>query len=76
MFPDLVFKFAGIRRGEIRIVKEHTGIYSRPIALALKETGFFVSVVNTILIQTRFIWSMLKVEEKPDFLSVNKQLKN
>ena len=29
--------------GEIRIVMEHTGMYWRPIALALKEAGFFVS---------------------------------
>lgn len=32
--------------GEIRVVMEHTGMYWRPIALALKEAGFFVSVVN------------------------------
>ena len=31
--------------GDIRIVMEHTGMYWRPIALALKEAGFFVSVV-------------------------------
>ena len=36
--------------GEIRIVMEHTGMYWRPIALALKEAGFFVSVVNAMLI--------------------------
>lgn len=36
--------------GEIRVVMEHTGMYWRPIALALKEGGFFVSVVNAMLI--------------------------
>ncbi len=36
--------------GDIRGVMEHTGMYWRPIALALKEAGFFVSVVNAILI--------------------------
>ena len=36
--------------GEIRVVMEHTGMYWRPIALALKEAGFFVSVVNAMLI--------------------------
>ena len=36
--------------GEVRVVMEHTGMYWRPIALALKEAGFFVSVVNAMLI--------------------------
>ena len=36
--------------GDIRVVMEHTGMYWRPIALALKEAGFFVSVVNAMLI--------------------------
>ena len=36
--------------GDIRAVMEHTGMYWRPIALALKEAGFFVSVVNAMLI--------------------------
>ena len=34
--------------GDIRVVMEHTGMYWRPIALALKEAGFFVSVVNAM----------------------------
>lgn len=37
-------------RGDIRIVMEHTSMYWRPIALTLKEAGFFVSVVNAMLI--------------------------
>ena len=36
--------------GDIRIVMEHTSTYWRPIALTLKEAGFFVSVVNAMLI--------------------------
>ena len=36
--------------GDIRIVVEHTSTYWRPIALTLKEAGFFVSVVNAMLI--------------------------
>ena len=35
--------------GDIRIVMEHTGMYWRPIALALKEAGFFVSGATAIL---------------------------
>lgn len=35
--------------GEIRIVMEHTGMYWHPIALALKEAGFFVNAVNAML---------------------------
>ena len=36
--------------GDIRIVMEHTRTYWRPIALTLKEAGFFVSIVNAMLI--------------------------
>ena len=36
--------------GDIRIVMEHTSTYWRPIALTLKEAGFFVSIVNAMLI--------------------------
>lgn len=35
---------------------EHTGMYWRPVAMALKRTGFFVSVVNAKLM----ILSILK----------------
>lgn len=35
---------------EVRIVMEHTGSYWRPIALTLVKAGFFVSVVNAMLI--------------------------
>lgn len=36
--------------GDIRVVMEHTGNYWRPVALTLKKAGFFVSVVNAMLI--------------------------
>lgn len=36
--------------GNVRIVMEHTGMYWRPIACTLKDAGFYVSVVNAILI--------------------------
>ena len=36
--------------GDIRIVMEHTGMYWRPIAHAMKKAGFFGSVVNAVLI--------------------------
>lgn len=36
--------------GDIRVVMEHTSMYWRPIALTLKKAGFFVSVVNAMMI--------------------------
>ena len=33
-----------------RIVMEHTSMYWKPIALTLKKAGFFVFVVNAMLI--------------------------
>ena len=36
--------------GDIKIVMEHTGMYWRPIALTLIDAGFFVSIVNAMLI--------------------------
>lgn len=38
--------------GNIRVVMEHTGMYWRPVACALKKAGFFVSVVNAMLIHS------------------------
>ena len=48
--------------GEIRIVMEHTGMYWRPIAMTLKEAGFYVSVVNAILIHNFSDNSIRKVK--------------
>ena len=36
--------------GDIRVVMEHTSNYWKPIALTLKNAGFYVSVVNAMLI--------------------------
>lgn len=41
--------------GEIRVVMEHTGMYWRPVALTLKQSGSFVSVVNAMLIHDFFM---------------------
>ena len=35
---------------DIRVVMEHTSMYWKPIALTLKKAGFFVFVVNAMLI--------------------------
>lgn len=57
--------------GDIRIVMEHTGMYWRPIARALKEAGFFVSVVNAILIHNFSDNSLRKVKtDKADALKI------
>lgn len=57
--------------GETRVVLEHTGMYWRPIALALKEAGFFVSVVNAILIHDFSDNSLRKVKtDKADALKI------
>lgn len=57
--------------GDIRIVMEHTGMYWRPIALALKEAGFFVSVVNAMLIHDFSDNSLRKVKtDKADALKI------
>ena len=36
--------------GETRVVMEATGNYHVPIALALQSAGFYVSIVNAILV--------------------------
>lgn len=57
--------------GEIRIVMEHTGIYWRPIARALQEAGFFVSIVNAILIHDFSDNSLRKVKtDRADALKI------
>ena len=48
--------------GEIRIVMEHTGMFWRTIAMTLKEAGFYVSVVNAILIHNSSDNSIRKVK--------------
>lgn len=57
--------------GDIRVVMEHTGMYWRPIALALKEAGFFVSVVNAMLIHDFSDNSLRKVKtDKADSMKI------
>lgn len=57
--------------GEIRVVMEHTGMYWRPIALALKEAGFFVSVVNAMLIHDFSDNSLRKIKtDKADSMKI------
>jgi transposase len=57
--------------GNIRIVMEHTGMYWRPIALTLKDAGFFVSVVNALLIHDFSDNSLRKVKtDKADSLKI------
>ena len=57
--------------GEVRIVMEHTGAYWRPIALALVNAGFFVSVVNAMLIHDFHDNSLRRVKtDKADALKI------
>lgn len=57
--------------GEIRVVMEHTGMYWRPIALAMKEAGFFVSVVNAMLIHDFSDNSLRKIKtDKADSMKI------
>lgn len=57
--------------GEIRIVMEHTGIYWYPIARALSNEGFFVSIVNAILIHNFSDNSLRKVKtDRADSLKI------
>lgn len=57
--------------GDIRIVMEHTGIYWCSVAQALKNAGFFVSVVNAILIHDFGNNSLRKVKtDRADALKI------
>ena len=51
-----------LRELDGEIVMEHTGMYWRPIAMTLKEAGFYVSVVNAILIHNFSDNSIRKVK--------------
>lgn len=56
---------------EIRVIMEHTGMYRRHVALALQQAGFFVSVVNAILIHNFSDNSLRKVKtDKADVLKI------
>lgn len=67
---DLVSKLRALE-GEIRIVMEHTGTYWQPIATFLKKEGFFVSVVNALLIHDFTDNSLRKVKtDKADSMKI------
>ena len=66
----LVSKLAALD-GEVRVVMEHTGMYWRPVAMALKRAGFFVSVVNAMLIHRFSDNSLRKVKtDKADAMKI------
>lgn len=57
--------------GDIKIVMEHTGMYWRPLALALINARFFVSVVNAMLIHDFSDNSIRKVKtDKADSMKI------
>jgi transposase len=57
--------------GDIRVVMEHTGMYWYPIARALNDAGFFVSVVNAILIHHFSDNSLRKIKtDRADSLKI------
>lgn len=57
--------------GDIRIVMEHTGTYWRPIAHELKKAGFFVSIVNAMLIHDFSDNSIRKIKtDRADALKI------
>ena len=57
--------------GDVRVIMEHTGMYWRPIALTLQQAGFFVSVVNAMLIHDFSDNSIRKVKtDKADALKI------
>ena len=67
---DLVSKLRALE-GDIRIVMEHTGTYWQPIATFLKKEGFFVSVVNALLIHDFTDNSLRKVKtDKADSMKI------
>lgn len=58
-------EIAGSLDGEVRIVMESTGAYHLPVLNYLKERGFFVSVVNPIVIQKYAAMNLRKVKTDP-----------
>lgn len=57
--------------GEIRIIMEHTSNYWRPVAASLQKAGFFVSVINALLIHDYTDNSLRRVKtDKADSLKI------
>lgn len=64
-------RLLGSLNGETRIVMESTGNYHLPIARALYDAGFFVSVVNAMLIHDYKNNSLRKVKtDKKDAIKI------
>lgn len=55
-------EMAGSLKGDVRIVMESTGAYHLPVLNYLKERGFFVSVVNPMVIQKYAAMNIRKVK--------------
>ena len=64
---------AGKDGGEIRVVMEATGRYHEPVAAALHEAGYFVSVLNPIVIKQSGAGSVRKVKnDRKDAIKIAK----
>ena len=64
---------AGRLGGETKVIMEATGRYHEPVASALHEAGFFVSVLNPILIHQSGGGSVRKVKsDRKDALKIAK----
>ncbi|MEL7624967.1 MAG: IS110 family transposase [Clostridiales bacterium] len=55
-------EMAGSLKGEVRIVMESTGAYHLPVLHFLKDRGFFVSVINPMVIQKYAAMNIRKVK--------------
>ena len=51
--------------GDTKVVMEYTGNYYLPIALFLRNNGFFVSVVNPILVKDYSTKSLMSFRRSP-----------
>ena len=60
--------------GDIRIVMEHTSTYWRPIALTLKEAGFFVCVLHNVAERGKIVIAFQTVHTVVDGNQTNASL--
>ena len=69
-FQELISKLHMLD-GTVRVVMEHTGTYWQPIARTLMKYGFYVSVVNAMLIHDFSDNSLRKIKtDKADSLKI------
>ena len=69
-FQELLSKLHALN-GTVRIIMEHTGAYWQPVARALRNCGFYVSVVNAMLIHDFSDNSLRKIKtDKADSLKI------